>query len=479
MINPEPIHRSSSPYRSSGTDKLPLRAVPNQLPPAQAAKPLPGALTPRKPWSRRRKIGTVVLVTLVALFGFGYWRYSSFTSQIVVANTTEKTALLTYNGEKGIDQLNPADFTRIGEGRITILMLGMDATSGEVGLTDSMQLLSIDPITNKSTIVSVPRDFYMKGRSHKLNGTYKFAEMQKAGTGAQAEKDAVGEILGTPISYFVLTNFAGLKELVDAVGGIQVDVPKGFTDPEFPAEKGFGYEPFTVKKGLQNMDGRTALRYTRSRHADSDYGRSARQQLVLEALRTKALSAGVLSNPVKLNSIMNALGKNIKTDMSVDSLRKVFEIYNRVSAENRKSFVLDTSTELGLLTDGSNQLGYISYPAEGDGIYTAIQRWYRKQAPDPIIGLEQPTITVANGGSATSKQLQEMVALLNDFGYRASLSTTTPSKSLQTGKTALYKKADKPFSANYLSTYFSLTPNNGNPLKSESDFELLYSPSKK
>jgi len=425
-------------------------------------------------------VGTTALVLLISVFGYSYWRYSAVRDEIVSANANEKTALLSYNQEKGLEQLSPADFTKIGDGRINILLLGMDATSGNVGLTDSIQVLSIDPIGNKSSIVSVPRDFYMKGESHKLNGTYKSAEQSEEGTGAEAIKQAVGTILGTPISYFVLTNFAGLKEVVDAVGGIQVDVPKGFYDAEFPAEKGIGYEPFTIKKGLQTMDGRTALRYARSRHADSDYGRSSRQQLVIEAIRTKTLSGGVLANPVKLNSILTALGKNVKTDMPVDSMRKVFDIYNKVTAENRTSFVIDTSKALGLLTDGSNQFGYISYPLEGDGVYTAIQRWYRVQNPDPILTIEQPTIVVANGGNATSKQLQEIVATLNDLGFRASLSTLTVSKNLQVNKTVLYRRNDqKAFSANYLHSYFSLTSTEDTPLNSDSDFELLYSPPKK
>ena len=94
--------------------------------------------------------------------------------------------------------------------------------------------------------------------------------------------------------------------MVDALGGIDIDVPRAINDPYFPDERLVGYAPFNVKAGPQKMDGATALKYSRSRKTTSDFDRSERQQLVIDAIKKKALSVGVLSNPVKINNFINS-----------------------------------------------------------------------------------------------------------------------------------------------------------------------------
>jgi LCP family protein required for cell wall assembly len=481
MINPQPVHRSRSPY---GGGTQPIRSTQPQptrpAPQAQLPKPLqPKASGPRK--RRNRVIGSIVLLILAIGAVGGYLRYATLRDAIVVANSTQSAAVLDFNAENGISQLNPANFTTYGDGRITILVVGLDAAAG---LTDSLQIISLDPIKNTASITSLPRDLYVSvpGQgSHKINATYRLAEDDEAGSGPKILKETVSKVIGVPVQHFVSINFAGVRDLVDAVGGIDVTVPEALYDPFFPAEVGDGYAPLFVKAGAQKMNGAQALRYARSRETTSDFDRSARQQIVIEAVRQKMFSAGVITNPAKLNNILTAASKNLKTDIPVASLKPIFEKYSAIPEGQRATYVLDTSEELNLLTSSTNpSTGYISYPVLGQTNFSAVHQWYAKNNPDPLVVSESPRVLIAPATSkVTKQQLDTLAATLTAQGYRPTVISTLPTNRSLQGSTKLMRNTDKttPFSFNYLRSLLG-TPgtDTGNPFQQETDMTIIYAP---
>lgn len=478
MINPQPVAGPRSPY-SNHTNR-PTQPQYNQNSPHNPLNQTP--LDPKK--SRGKKIRKVVFAVFAAVFiaggVFATKSYLALQDDILVGDgSAQKAAILDYEpGEE--NNFDPSKFTQLGQGRFNMLFLGVDKAAG---LSDSIQVLSVDTINKKATLTSLPRDFYVysppQGERTKINEVYRDAERKEAGSGGAVIKEVVGDIFGTPITNFAVIDFQGLEDLVDALGGIEVTVEKDLYDPTFPAETGITYSPFSIKAGTQTLDGRTALRYARCRNGNcgNDFGRSERQQQVIDAIRKKAFSVGVLTNPVKVTTILAALGKSFKTDLELDHIRTLLSIYSSIPDGETKGYVLDTSAELGLLTSQSSP-GYISFPKLGFDKFDDIHRWYRKNNPDPLLAKETPMVSIAAATGTTTKQLEAFQAYLADFGYTVVISETAVPTKYKTTKTTIYEVSSgrKPFARNYLGTQFNVGVEKGSPLNSTSDFEIIYAP---
>jgi LCP family protein required for cell wall assembly len=471
MLNPIPVSPQGSPYSQQSQPSRPVQLPKNIAPPPKR----------RRPW--KKYFFLTLLTVMVAGFTYAYAQYRALKGNVLLAHEGDASTILNYEPDSK-QKLNAEEFRKAGDGRFNLVLVGIGGANHAGGnLTDSIQVLSIDTLNKSMTFTSVPRDLYVKipgyGRA-KINEAYQIGEQRRAGGGALMVKETVGSVLGIKITNFGLVDFQGAKDLVDALGGIEVDVPKAIDDPFYPADTGTGFKPFHVSAGLQKMNGDTVLRYVRSRYTTSDFDRSQRQQIVLEAIKKKALSLGTFSNPNKINQLVNAVGKHTKTDLQTSDLRALLAIYQNIPSEHTSGHVLNTSAELGLLTATTDPgAGYISYPARGYDDFSAIHQWFQKNSPDPLLAREAPTVTVANGGSATVKQIQELVETLRDYGYNANPSTSTARLSKRGTSNEVYAKdpSAKPFATNYLGSQFSTTVQKGTPLNSGSDFEIIYYPS--
>src|SRR5260221_5810884 len=213
--------------------------------------------------------------------------------------------------------------TRIqtNNGRINVLILGKGGAGHDApDLTDTMILASVSTISNKMTLISIPRDIWISTLSDKINSAYmKGREKQPDGGGLVLAKSIVEEVMGTQINYAIVIDFGGFKDVINALDGIIVDVKTGFTDTQYPiagrendlcedltAKIGktytCRYETITFNSGLQTMDGDTALKFVRSRHAagaeGTDIARAARQQLIISSIVKKAITPQVFTNLV-------------------------------------------------------------------------------------------------------------------------------------------------------------------------------------
>ncbi len=200
---------------------------------------------------------------------------------------------------------------------ITIVILGIDARPGEgsVTRTDSIMLLNINPGENDVTLLSIPRDVFISVPGYgdeRINTINVLGEMEAEGHGPELLKASFQQSFGIDVDYFVRLDFSAFTEIVDAVGGVDVEVPKQIIDYEYPTADG-GTIMIQFDPGKQHMDGERALQYARTRHADDDYQRAGRQQQVLDALIHK------LASPTQFHNwpqIVNIIKDHTDTDMS-------------------------------------------------------------------------------------------------------------------------------------------------------------------
>ncbi|PFW31605.1 LytR family transcriptional regulator [Bacillus cereus] len=228
----------------------------------------------------------------------------------------------------------------------TILIMGIEdyATDGQNGRTDSLMFATVNPKTKKISLMSIPRDSRVpivgKGKEDKINAAHAYG-------GEEMAIKTVEGFLKVPVDHYIKIDFQGFKGIVDAVGGVTVDVPFDFwerSDVDY-------YKKIQFKQGQQNLNGEEALAYVRMRKQDpnGDYGRAARQRQLLAAVAQKLNST---STVFKIKDLTAVVGKYIKTDIPIsDGLA----LYNKLSG-------FDPSTMQTLKLEGEDKkIGGIYY----------------------------------------------------------------------------------------------------------------------
>lgn len=230
--------------------------------------------------------------------------------------------------------------------RTNVLVMGIDRRPGEafISRTDTMMLMSLDPTSDTASILSIPRDLYVVIPGHgrdRINTAFVYgsAGNNPAG-GAQLSMQTVEYNLGVPVDHYVLVDFGAVTRGVDAIGGIDVNVPYAINDPTFP-DMNYGFDPLFIPAGLHHFDGQTALKYARTRHQDNDFYRAQRQQQVLLAVRNKVLGLGFLEMVRQAPTLYEQLNAGIRTDLSLDEIIKLATASVDIPSENIRNQVLD------------------------------------------------------------------------------------------------------------------------------------------
>ena len=246
-----------------------------------------------------------------------------------------------------------------GQSRFTVLIVGLDRRPGETGLayrTDTMMLVSIDPTTKSLGILSIPRDLYVAipgySEPQRVNTPMVLGELQRPGYGPDLMKQTVQYNLGIRVHDYVAIDFNTFITIVDSVGGIDLDVPYAISDTSYP-DMNYGYDPFYIKAGLQHLDGKTALKYARTRHGDSDFNRAERQQAVLYAIRDRVLSLNMMPQLIAQSpTIWNAVSSGISTGLSFDQIIQLVWYLKDVDKANIKTGVIDNTYTMPFMTAG-------------------------------------------------------------------------------------------------------------------------------
>ncbi|NKQ35216.1 MAG: LCP family protein [Chloroflexi bacterium] len=226
-----------------------------------------------------------------------------------------------------------------GTDRVNILLMGIDRRPGEpfISRTDTLMLLSYDPVGNTASILSIPRDLYVNipgyGRD-RINTAFVYGSLgNNPRGGAELAMQTIQYNLGVPVHHYLMVDFSAVEQGVDALGGIEVNVPSPINDPQYP-DMNYGYDPLYIPASLQQFDGKLALKYARTRHGNSDINRAERQQQVVLAVRDKALSLGLPQLIAQAPFFYNQLEQGIRTDLSLDELIKLAWAVGDIPAEN-------------------------------------------------------------------------------------------------------------------------------------------------
>lgn len=238
--------------------------------------------------------------------------------------------------------------------------IGGDGHEGK-DLADTIMFVSIDNKSGDTALFSIPRDLWVSSIRAKINTVYHYGETESSGYGLVYSKSVVSETIGQPINFSALINFDGLKEIVDAMGGVQVNVENAFDDYRYPiagkendpcdGDKAFKcrYEHIHFDAGPQIMNGEVALKYARSRYAvgdeGTDFSRAKRQQKLLLAIRAKAFSARFLTKPGNIKSLMAIIRKNVVTDIQVSDYAFLARLGGKVKLSTIRSGILDEGTK--------------------------------------------------------------------------------------------------------------------------------------
>lgn len=349
------------------------------------------------------------LVLLMLVAGVFAWRASSLVGSISSDGNLFGSFVRMIPGVE--DKLKGEE-----EGRINVLLLGMRGENvvGGGTLADTIMVASIRPAENKVTLFSVPRDFYAPnpatGGKTKINAVYAYGQQDGRNEGMANMKKVVGEIVGAEIHYGISIDFKGFTDLVNSLGGVELTLDSPFEEPlQFrepqvcdsytftkPAidpktklqmtEKKYHTRKdgsrylakeyklcynensecggdFKLPAGTQTLSGDKALCYVRSRKTSSDFDRARRQQQVIEAIKNKALAVGTLTDFEKINGMLESLGNNVKTDMQLWEMKRMYETEQKMQNPQISQFVLENS-EKGLLyaPESTPETGYILAP---------------------------------------------------------------------------------------------------------------------
>jgi polyisoprenyl-teichoic acid--peptidoglycan teichoic acid transferase len=380
-------------------------------------------------------------------------------------------------------------------GRVNILLAGNSADDvGHEGaqLTDSIMIISIDTVHSKAFLLSVPRDLWVGigNNGHgKINEAYvdgqnnHFSDNGYPTGGMGQLQQVIESNLGLTINYYALVNYNAFRDSVNAVGGIDVVIkstdPRGLYDPSIDyTTKG----PLVkLTNGSHHLNGQQALDLARARGDNyraygfnmSDFDRTEHQRQMLVALKGKAVSAGVVTNPVRLSSLSDAIGNNVKTNLSLSEVRRLYELTKTIDGGNISSISLNNANGKNLLVNYRSASGESALiPAAGLDDFSAIQQLIKQlTSNNPVVQeaaklvvlnatptrglaahvrttLEAKNLNVTDVGDALANQATTTI-IDNSAGHKPATR-----QALQTiyGKTVVFTTAN-PYSAKYTADF--------------------------
>ncbi len=280
--------------------------------------------------------------------------------------------------------------------RVNVLLLGMGGEGHDGAfLTDTIILASIKLSTKEVSLISFPRDMVSPTNNwRKINSINAYAEAAEPGSGGEKTIESMSELLKTEIDYYVRVDFNGFAKIIDEIGGIEIVVENSFVDNMYPIEGQENnpnyyarFERLNFKAGKQTMDGATALKYARSRKAfgveGSDFARARRQQLMIEAVKNKLLSAGTLLNPVTLSKLANQLNKNVSTNLEIWEVLRLWDVGKDIERDQIINFVLNDAPDNYLVSSRGEDGAFILLPKSGN--FSDIRNLVSNIFPEPEV----------------------------------------------------------------------------------------------
>lgn len=439
-----------------------------------------GGKPPKKGWSRRKKLifWPIMLIILAVLGVGGFLAAKAF----LVSNGV-------FNGGNIISLIAPGTPLKTDDqGRTNILVFGtsQDDTAhqqavggGGLWLTDSIMLVSVDQKAETVRMVSIPRDLWVSvdncevGQNAKINAVYECAsglinstatpgsDYKKVDqTGAEALMQTVATVTGITPQYYVHANYTVLRDTVNAVGGIDVNIvgdgASGIYDTNFDWDCPNGNRTcknvYYPKDGVYHLDGTQALFLARARGdagsysyldfglARGDFDRQMNQQKILTALQKKITTASVLANPLALNNLLDAFGNNISMSLSGGEIKTLLDVGRKVQPANIKSVSLVDDGN-SVLTTGMIDGQSVVIPIAGVQDYNDIISYLAKQmSTNPVVG-EGATVSIYNA-SGVAGAAANLQTKFEKEGYTVAAIGDAPSSAAGAGEYTIYDQSN-------------------------------------
>lgn len=254
--------------------------------------------------NKRKKIAWIVLIVLLVAGAGGYLfrkPLAVMAFDLFLSGKVEETLERSYSPLEG-EETRPVEPAEEKMKPFSTLLLGVDQRNNEPARSDTMIYAVVRPEDAKVLLISIPRDTYTeivgKGDEDKINHAYAFG-------GEKMAKDTVENFIGYPVDYYAAVNFQGVRDIVDALGGVELPITKDIVNKQADHEK------FTIKANKPLYDGTEALNFVRYRE-DSDFNRTKRHQVFLNAMVNRMLK---LNQVTKIPELINLMGDNFKTDL--------------------------------------------------------------------------------------------------------------------------------------------------------------------
>lgn len=404
-----------------------LRAIDDEPKKSYKPRKVKKPKKPATPFKKRLKIFAIIIVLILLLIcGWYFYKVVWASGKLFGGNI--------------FDAFQSAKLQEDSYGRSNFLIVGTtddDPNRDGADLTDSLMVLSLNQTTKNAFMFSVPRDLYVRygeacesGYAGKINA---YMSCVKDGTDDAADKAAmdslrefIGNIYGMDLQYGIHVNSLVIRDGVNAVGGITVDInsrdPRGILDSNFDWKCGETYSErisncppsghyIDFPNGPKEMDGEMAMWFSRARGVraptygleESNFDRERNQQLIVTALQKKAVSAGTLANPVKVSSLIDAMGNNLKTNVQTKEIRTLMSLAQEINPDSIEK--IDFFTEENPLYQNSNIDGAsVVIPAAGTYNYSQLKAEIRKK------------MSAGSSSSTTFDSVNGSVIILNGSG---------------------------------------------------------------
>ena len=341
----------------------------------------------------------------------------------------------------------------IGDKRRTnILLMGLDQRDDErrdgvPARSDSMIVVSVDPSNGTVAMISLPRDMWVQipgYADNRINVANFLGDAYSCpGGGPALAKRTVEANFGLRIDYYARVNFRGFEKIVDTLGGVDVDVEQAIVDNEYPTED-YGYMRVYIPAGKQHMNGTVALQYARSRHSENDFGRAHRQQVVLMAIKDRALQLDVIP---KLPTLISALRDMVDTDMPPQEILRLATISRDVRDNGVRTLVIDDKLATPFVSEEGADLLMPNKPE--------IRKSIAALLADPVVQQEAAKIELVNGTTRSGLATRTGDYLL-DRGFDVTKISSADRGDYKT--TQLFVMDEKTGTAKLLSQVLNLSP---------------------
>ncbi len=441
-------------------------------------------------------IGAVLLVAIVVTATVAYRRIDDFLTTVTGKGLTLGAVVEAVQPEPG----SIAYKLQHGQ-QVNVLLLGMGGYENDAPfLTDSIMAVTIDPNSHRVMLASIPRDLVARMNlqtnansiwTNKINAAYEVPytniiccvapQYQGRDGGGRAAEHEVGKITGLTFDRYIAIDFVAFRDMVNALGGVDVCLTTNLDDYEYP-NYGHGYIALHYRAGCQHLSGEQALQVARSRHAiepqqSSDFGRARRQQDIMQAIKKKATT---VNGWAKAPQLLDALQKNIHTDMSLADMKAIYDWGKNLpdSAILRLALTAPSGAAAGnFLYSGNCGMGpYASQLCPEDPSYRMIHQYIASAFIDQSLLAERAPVQFANGSYTYSDLADRVTTMLDPLG----LQLANPILHGNSAKTLIldYSGGQFPKTAAWLASYFggqviAATPASPQPARGQQTYGIV------